>query len=106
MGSALDIIQSGNPPRAAYVDFPLGHTSGPPFDPELQYRVVRDALLALESIEGPGEIRHLDAAWPGEEDWRAEASFGAGSDSRSPRDTETRYQTEEDRVLAESAAAE
>jgi len=104
LGSALDILQAGNPPRGAFTDFPLGHTAGPPDDPEQQYRIVRDGLAALESISEPGDIRHLDVSWPDDDSWRAEAERGDSDDERSPRDTEPRYQTEQDRQLAEAAA--
>ncbi len=104
LGSALDILQSGNPPRGAFTDFPLGHTAGPPDDPEQQYRIVRDSLLALESISAPGDICHLDVSWPGGDAWRIEAERGGSADERSPRDEKPRYQTEQDRRLAEATA--
>jgi len=104
LGSALDIVRAGNPPRGVFTDFPLGHTAGPPGDSEQQYRIVRDSLAALESISTPGELRHLDVSWPGGDAWRAEAERGDSDDERSPRDTEPRYQTAQDRVLAEAAA--
>ena len=97
-------MQSGNPPRGAFTDFPLGHTAGPPDDPEQQYRIVRDSLRALDSISTPGDIRHLNVAWPGGDAWRIEAERDDSSDERSPRDTEPRYQTEQDRVLAAAMA--
>jgi len=104
LGSALDILQAGNPPRAAFTDFPLGHTAGPPGDPEQQYRIVRDSLRALESISAPGDIRPLDVSWPDGDAWRIEAERGDSDDERSPRDMEPRYQTEQDRRLAEAMA--
>lgn len=101
MGSALDILKAGRPPRAAFVDFPLGHTVGPPFDPDRQYRIVREGLMALESIERAEEIRRIELNWPDGESWRAGAADSGGGDTRSPRDLTPRYQTEEDRELAE-----
>jgi hypothetical protein len=104
LGSALDILQAGNPPRGVFTDFPLGHSAGPPDDPEQQYRIVRDSLRALDSIKAAGEIRHLDVSWPGGHAWRIEAERGDSGDERSPRDTEPRYQTEQDRALAAAMA--
>ena len=104
LGSALDILQAGNPPRGAFTDFPLGHSAGPPGDAQQQYRIVRDCLRALESISAPGDIRHLDVSWPDGDAWRIEAERGDSDDERSPRDTEPRYQTEQDRHLAEATA--
>lgn len=103
LASALDIVQAGDPPRVAFTDFPLGHTAGPPGDGEQQYRIVRDSLRALESISEPGEIRHLDVSWPDGDAWRIEAERGDSGDERSPRDTEPRYQTAQDRQLAAAA---
>lgn len=102
MGSALDILQAGHPPRGAFVDFPLGHTVGPPFEPEQQYQIVRDGFQAFESIETAGEIRTIDTAWPAGDDWKVKAADGDGGDTRAPRDMTPRYQTDEDRQLAEA----
>ncbi len=105
MGSALDILQAGGPPRGAFVDFPLGHTSGPPFDGAQQYRIVRDGLRAFQTIATPGEIRRVEAAWPGDDSWKANFADSDQGDTRALRDTTPRYQTEEDRQLAEAAAS-
>jgi len=47
MTSALDITRAVNPPRAVFVNFPLGHQTGKPHQPELQRAIVRDAMRAL-----------------------------------------------------------
>jgi hypothetical protein len=41
------------PPRALFVPFPFGHALGRPDDPDLQRRVLRQALALLEAAEGP-----------------------------------------------------
>lgn len=106
MASARDIIEAGRPPRALFVDYPLGHTVGPPFDPDTQFRIVSEGIQCLESITTPGEIRDLDVSWPEGDDWRDDASSSEGGDFRSSRDMEPRYQTDEDRLLAEGQAGE
>ncbi len=105
LGSALDIFQAGRPPRSAFVGFPLGHTSGPPFDAAQQYTILRDAMRAFEAAVTPGEIVTLDAAWPDGDGWKAQVTDEDHGDTRAPRDTTPRYQTEQDRVLAEAHAA-
>ena len=40
MTSAWSITASVNPPRAAFVDYPLGHTTGQPHDRADQLRIV------------------------------------------------------------------
>ena len=103
LGSALDILQAGRPPRAAFVDFPLGHSSGPPFDAAQQYTILRDAFRAFETVAA-GEIVTLDAVWPDGDGWKASSADTDQGDTRAPRDMTPRYQTEQDRVLAEAAA--
>ncbi len=63
MTSALDITQAVNPPRAVFVNFPLGHQTGPPDQPELQRQIVIDAMHAFETIRSPGTIVKLPYVW-------------------------------------------
>jgi hypothetical protein len=45
------------PPRAIYPrGFTLGHSLGPPHQPELQRRVLKDALSFLKELHMPGSI--------------------------------------------------
>lgn len=104
LGAALDIMAAGRPPRGAFVDAPLGHSSGPPDRPDLQTAILRGALAAFEQITEPGRIVPLDVAWPDGEAWKAKASNAGGGDSRQPRDTTPQWQHPEDRVAAEAAA--
>lgn len=102
MASALDIITAGRPPRAAFVDYPLGHTSGKPFDATDQLRVTRAALAAFETVTQPGELVTIPGRWADDDGWQAEAMRADAGDQRSPRDTTPRYQYAEDRRLAEA----
>ena len=63
MTSALDITQLVKPPRSVFVNFPLGHETGPPDQPELQRRIVTDAMRAFESITAPASIVELPYIW-------------------------------------------
>ena len=63
MTSALDITQSVKPPRAVFVNFPLGHQTGPPDKPELQRQIVTDAMRAFETITTPATIIELPYVW-------------------------------------------
>jgi len=63
MTSALDITQSVKPPRAVFVNFPLGHQTGPPDQPELQRAIVTDAMRAFETISTPATIVELPYVW-------------------------------------------
>jgi len=105
MSSALDIIEAGNPPRTTFLDYPLGHTAGKPFDPDDQYSVVRASVLALDRFSQPGEIDHLANRWSNDETWKLEAGDDTEGDRRQPRDETPRFQTEDDRLLAIASGA-
>jgi len=99
MGSALDILQSVHPPRAAFLDYLLGHTTGKPFEPELQRAILFEALEAFSSLTHPGQIKHLPFRWAEDDSWK-DGVMNDG-DTRTPRRDTPQYQTEEDRILAE-----
>jgi hypothetical protein len=99
MGSALDILKAGNPPRAAFLDYPLGHTTGKPQQPELQRGILVQALESFTSMTVPGSIKMLPFRWSDEDDWKRTAMMEG--DSRTPRYDTPQYQTEEDRLRAE-----
>lgn len=63
MTSALDITQAVKAPRAVFVNFPLGHQTGKPNQPDLQKRIVTDAMRAFEAITQPGTILELPYVW-------------------------------------------
>ena len=109
MSSAYSITSSVNPPRAVYLDFPLGHTAGKVNDKPLQRRIMIDTLSALDSIQVPGTIRSLPYQWSESDDWkdrvmRSSGKSGGGSnDDRMERFPEPQYQLPEDQ---QAAAAE
>lgn len=122
MTSALSITRSVNPPRAAFLDFPLGHTTGKAHDRALQRSILKDALAAFHAIDTPGDIVHLDYAWSTDDAWKdavmrpragsgagagraSEASTASAEDDRAPRHDTPQYQSDEDRRLAEQALA-
>jgi hypothetical protein len=106
LSSALSITRAVNPPRAVYLDFPLGHTAGRPHDRELQRAILRDALRAFETLDEPGQVSMLPYSWGEDEAWK-HAALGAprGSDERRERDPSPQYQCEDDRRRAEAAVA-
>ena len=102
VGSALDILQSGQPPRAKFVNYPLGFESGRFRDKSDQVAVIRQALLGFDRMSEPG-IEPLDLEWLDGWDMINERERGK-LDQRSPRTTEPQYQTEADRLAAESSS--
>ena len=107
MSSAFSITAAVNPPRAVYLDFPLGHTAGKPHDGALQRRIIRDTLDALATIDAPGTIRRLPYRWAEDDAWKdgvmRPGSGGPGGDDRIGRFPDPQYQYEEDRVAAQVA---
>ena len=99
MSSALDITRSVNPPRAVFLDFPLGHTSGPPDRPDLQRRILVDTLEAFTAMTAPGSIKALPYQWPEDPTWHT--AYNRIGDARTERAATPQYQTEEDRHRAE-----
>ncbi len=113
MSSALSITRAVNPPRAAYLDFPLGHTAGKPGDHAGNLAILRDALRIFEQPLEPGEIVLLDYDWDEDDAWKdrvmrprsnGEAGAGAGhADDRTARHPTPQYQNPDDARLAEAA---
>ena len=108
MTSALSITRSVSPPRAAFVDFPLGHTTGKKNQPVMQRDLLQSALEAFVELEHPGEVKSLGLRWSEDESWRenpmarpsSEPSEGAG-DFRTPRRDIPQYQLPADLEEAE-----
>jgi len=103
MTSALDVTRAVRPPRAAFLDFPLGHTTGKPHEPDLQREILVRALAGFASLTEPGSVIMLPFRWSEDEQWRVTAEMG--EDTRLPRYDTPQYQTDEDRLRAEADQA-
>ncbi len=93
-------MQAGQPPRAQFLNFPLGFEAGPFQDEAAQLDVMRQGLTGFESFSEPG-IKTLPQSW--DAGWARvnnRERNARSDDQRSPRNTEPQYQTEEDRQLA------
>ena len=90
----------GRPPRAVFLDYPLGDTCGRSFAPEEQYEITRTGVEALEAIREPGTLLARDHVWSEDESWKVEAAKADTGDRRQPRHLVPRYQFEEDRLAA------
>jgi len=96
MASALDVIRAVNPPRSAFLDYPLGHTTGKPLEPGLQRNILAQALTAFESLKQPGSVLALDFRWSESDEWKRNIIL-----ERRPRLGTPQYQTDGDRIKAE-----
>ena len=113
MTSALSITAAANPPRGVYLDYPLGHTTGKPNDPEEQYAIMAQALAAFSAIQAPGTILELDFEWRDDDSWKdrvmrpqpkAETKTKAKhEDDRVARFDTPQYQSTEDAEAADPA---
>jgi len=116
MTSALSVTRAVNPPRAAFLDFPLGNNTGRPQDPAGQRVILRAALAGFETLDTPGHILTLPFVWSEDDSWKETAmrarpddtAAGAGSirDERLERYDTPQYQCDRDRELAERAQRE
>ena len=103
MTSALDITQAVNPPRAAFLDYPLGHTTGKPHQPVLQREILLEALAGFSNLTAPGSVKMLPFKWSADLSWKETAQ--RGPDDRRPRYDTPQYQQEEDRYRASACGA-
>ena len=107
MSSAYSITAAVSPPRAVYLDFPLGHTAGKPHDTGLQRSILRDTLDALVAIDEPGTIRRLPYRWAEDDAWKdlvmRPSPDGSSADDRTERHPDPQYQSEADRIAAQAA---
>ena len=62
------------PPRAVFVDHPVGRTFGRPGDRRRNEEILAAALAELENFTEPGQIRDLHCRWNADDSrsWEAE----------------------------------
>lgn len=106
--SAWSITAAVKPPRAVFVDFPLGHTAGRPHDTASQHAIIDTALTAFATITEPGTIIRSPLTWSDDDAWKdavmvvpTEAAQGdATADPRGERHAQPQYQSTDDRERA------
>jgi hypothetical protein len=62
-GTALDIMRQVTPPRAVFVDHPVGRAFGPPHDRRRNEAILARVLAELPNFTQPGEIRDPGFQW-------------------------------------------
>jgi hypothetical protein len=106
--SCRDITAKVKPPRACFLDYPLGNNVGIPNDAANQRAILRAGLGTLPRFTEPGQIVDLPFAWP-DPDWErdvvrtyeAEAHIVLDQRTRGEFDAQGRHLTE---ALAQEAA--
>jgi len=71
LGSCRDMMARLMPPRAAFLNFPLGRQCGKPGDVDLQMSILKDALDLLVTATSPGRIADLPYEWGTPFDWKS-----------------------------------
>jgi hypothetical protein len=73
-GTVLDIMAKVPPPRAVFVDHPVGRTFGRAGDCRKQEEILTAALAQLPNFTEPGQIRDLHCQWnaDGSRSWEEE----------------------------------
>jgi len=105
MTSAHSITAAVNPPRAAFLDFPLGHTAGRPDELAEQIEIMRTAL-GVFATSGRGEITALPFEWSTDHSWKSEVMAGGeAGDDRVERFSEPQYQSAADAAIADPECA-
>lgn len=83
VGSVRDMMAQVKPPRPVFVNFPLGHQCGKPFDRELQMGIIKGALGTVATLEEPGQITDLPYEW-GEDFTYQPGRHGLPADQKPP----------------------
>ena len=63
IGTAHDIMSKVTPPRAVFVDHPVGRTFGPPHDRSRNEAILARSLAELPSFTRANEIRDPGFQW-------------------------------------------
>ncbi len=107
MSSAYSITRAVQPPRAVFLDFPLGHTSGRPDQYDEQCAIAAQTLEAFEEIDQSGAIKTLPFNWADDETWKdsvmqvAPNNPSSTADFRLERLATPQYQLESDAEVAD-----
>jgi hypothetical protein len=96
LGTARDILAAVKPPRAAFLDFPMGFTAGPANIPELQRAILLAALEAFTSLTEPGSIKNLAFEWSENPAWKESAFIN--HEMKVDRNSTPQFQSVEDRL--------
>jgi D-proline reductase (dithiol) PrdB len=71
LSTLLEMTEGFKPPRAVFLDFPLGCTVGKPNEPEIQRQVLRAAFALAPTFGETWRVEHLPFQWSadGNRDW-------------------------------------
>ena len=64
VGTGRDLTVLVRPPRALFVNHPMGNNFGAPGDTEMQADILRTALGMIHGVERGGELADYPSEWP------------------------------------------
>jgi hypothetical protein len=103
--SCRDVTERVKPPRACFLDYPLGNNVGIPKDAANQRAIVRAVLESVPRFAAPGQIVDLPFAWP-EAGWEREVERTYEAEAHVVLDQRTRGEFDaEGRNFAKGVAA-
>ena len=104
ISTAKDITEAVRMPRAAFLDFPQGFTTGKPKDTKLAKEILKSALKLVD-ISDDEILMDLEFRWAESDEWKdsvfAVTSDGQATDSRLTRSANPQYQNAQDSIEAE-----
>ena len=75
VATGRDLTAQVRPPRALFVNFPMGNNFGAPGAVDQQRRILRRALGLVHEIKTAGSIVDLDEHWPTAFDTKVERAL-------------------------------
>ena len=74
LSTVSDITSVIKPPRACFLDFPIGCPAGKPYEPELQREILKAVLQQAPKFGGVWSMYELPFQWSqdGSRDWEEE----------------------------------
>ena len=104
ISTARDITQAVRMPRAAFLDFPQGYTTGKAYDASLTVEILKSSLQLIDSAISETFI-DLAFSWSNNNDEWKDSVFaitqdGKATDDRLKRSSSPQYQTGKDNEAA------
>ena len=99
ISTAKDITEAVRMPRAAFLDFPQGFTTGKPKDTKLSKEILKSALKLVDTSVDE-ILMDLEFSWSKNDEWKDSVfrvtSDGQVTDNRLTRSANPQYQNDQD----------
>lgn len=106
ISTAKDITEAVRMPRAAFLDFPQGFTTGKAKDMNLTKEILKSSLKLID-VSIDDVFVDLEFRWADNDEWKdsvfAVTSVGEATDTRLARSAKPQYQSEQDNEEAQAS---